>query len=91
MTFTNLLDSVPSGTPDLYDSSWSIKVMEVAKKYEQPEVCTSDILPDLYWQGKAMLQTPEYTMPGGPNSYVCTDSEWQSYQCAVQGLNPAIR
>jgi hypothetical protein len=57
-----VLAGLPASFPELYTFSDVVRVMEVAKKYGQPE-------------GTPITHTPEYTRPGGPNAYVCTESE----------------
>jgi len=61
--------------PQLLDPSISIKLVEVAKKYNTPDVSllfsiSGDRLTDL--QGEPITRVPEYTKPGGPNSYHCS-------------------
>lgn len=41
VTIMNKLQQIPAAFPRLYDVSDSIKVVEVAKKYEGPEVSTA--------------------------------------------------
>ncbi|ODN77026.1 hypothetical protein L202_05571 [Cryptococcus amylolentus CBS 6039] len=53
------LQRLPHSIPALYDISDSIKLVEVAKKYEGPE-------------DELVTRVPEYTYPGGPNGYHCS-------------------
>lgn len=65
--------------PQLLDPSISIKLVEVAKKYNTPEV--SPVCLDIWeialidFQGVPITRVPEYTQPGGPNSYHCSKGE----------------
>lgn len=69
----DILSGLPASFPELYDASDSIKVVEVAKKYSQPEVrvrCHGTHHSDP--QGVPIKRVPEYTKPGGPHSYHCS-------------------
>ncbi|AFR98229.2 glycosyl hydrolase family 88 [Cryptococcus neoformans C23] len=59
VTIMNKLQQIPAVFPRLYDVSDSIKVVEVAKKYEGPE-------------GAPIRRIPEYTIPQGSHEYHCS-------------------
>lgn len=66
-------DKAASSIPEAFDVSVSIKIVEVAKKYNEPEVRASiQSISIAYDQGRPILRIPEYTIPGGPNGYHCS-------------------
>ncbi|RSH81438.1 hypothetical protein EHS25_006794 [Saitozyma podzolica] len=67
------LQNVAHALPGLYDPALSVKIVEVAKKYDEPE-------------GKPITRIPEYTVPGGPNSYHCSKIETSWTQGFFPGL-----
>ena len=73
------LQNLPGSLPGLFEKSFSVKIIEVAKKYDAPDVglhrSSQDLLSILmYLQGQAIERIPEYTVPGGPNQYHCSKS-----------------
>jgi hypothetical protein len=64
--------------PQLLDPSISIKLVEVAKKYntEVGSIAAgmSKNITEPH-QGQPITRIPEYTKPGGPNSYHCSKSQ----------------
>lgn len=74
----NKLQQIPAAFPRLYDVSDSIKVVEVAKKYEGPEVSPclwlplSDIRPSL--TGHPNRELPLYASPSTPHPKEATST-----------------
>lgn len=72
--------SLINTVPQLYDDTVAIKLVEVAKKYNTPEVSSPfnrirKYLSLIENQGEPIARVPEYTKPGGPNSYHCSKGE----------------
>ncbi|WVQ83740.1 hypothetical protein IAT38_005884 [Cryptococcus sp. DSM 104549] len=69
----NKLQQIPAAFPSLYDISDSIKVVEVAKKYEGPK-------------DTPITRVPEYTIPQGSHAYHCSKVETSWTQGFFPGL-----
>lgn len=63
--------SIAERLPQLFATSHSIRIMEVAKKYlaEQVRDSLTFSSPVLKWQGDEITHMPFYTRPSGPNTY----------------------
>ncbi|KAL1413228.1 hypothetical protein Q8F55_000981 [Vanrija albida] len=70
---TARLAGLPASAPDIFTPSDVIRIVEVAKKYNEPD-------------GTPITRIPEYTTPGGPNSYHSSkiDVAW------TQGFFPGL-
>ncbi|KIR71930.1 glycosyl hydrolase family 88 [Cryptococcus deuterogattii CA1014] len=69
----NKLQQIPTAFPRLYDVSDSIKIVEVAKKYEGPE-------------GTPIMRIPEYTTPQVSHEYHCSKAATSWTQGFFPGL-----